>query len=94
MLESTLNMSNVYLVDRPFGDNAIALAKDDLDAKVILVADGVHLDTSALNKALVKIYAIRQDVQKREVVLPGYVQIIDYGQFADLIIENKVVNFA
>jgi sulfur relay protein TusB/DsrH len=58
------------------------------------VADGVHLDISALNRAQIKVYAIRQDVSKRGVVLPGYVQVIDYGQFVDLIIENKVINFA
>jgi sulfur relay protein TusB/DsrH len=58
------------------------------------VADGVHLDISALNRAQIKVYAIRQDVSKRGVALPGYVQVIDYGQFVDLIMENKVINFA
>jgi sulfur relay protein TusB/DsrH len=70
------------------------LAKEDKEARVVLVQDGVYLDTLALQRAQVKVYAIRQDVQKRGVALPGYVQIIDYGQFADLIVEHKVINFA
>ncbi|MCL5027211.1 MAG: DsrH/TusB family sulfur relay protein [Chloroflexi bacterium] len=81
-------------MDRPFGENALALAKDDREAKVVLVQDGVYLETGMLNRAQIKVYAIRQDVQRRGVTLPGYIQIIDYGQFADLIVENKVINFA
>ncbi len=87
-------MGNLYLVDQPFGENALAMAREDKDALVVLVQDGVYLDTAALNRAQIKVYAIRQDIQSRGVTLPGYVQVIDYGQFADLIIENKVINFA
>ncbi len=87
-------MGNLYLVDQPFGENALALAREDSEALVVLVQDGVYLETAALNRAQVRVYAIRQDIARRGVALPGYVQIIDYGQFADLIVENKVINFA
>jgi sulfur relay protein TusB/DsrH len=87
-------MSNLYLIDRPYGENALALARQDRDAKVVLVADGTLLDVSALNRAQIKMYAVRQDVQIRNATLPGYVQVIDYGQFVDLINENNVINFA
>jgi sulfur relay protein TusB/DsrH len=89
-------MANLYLVDKPFGRNGLNLASLDKGAKVVLIQDGVYLDTASLRQAGVEVYAIQQDLVKRGLSdsVPSQVQVIDYGQLVDLIVENKVINFA
>jgi len=89
-------MGNLYLVDRPFGANGLALAVRDGDAIVALIQDGVYLDTAELQKAGRRVYAIQRDVERR-----GYgprlaegVKQIGFEELVDLIVANKVVNFA
>ena len=88
-------MANLYLVDKPYGENGLALAELDKDAKVALIQDGIYLDTSSVSKNGGAVYAIKTDVEKRGLSgkLPGYVKVIDYGDLVDLIVGNKVVNF-
>ena len=88
-------MANLYLLDKPYGENGLALAEIDKDAKVALLQDGVYLNTIAVNKNGAAVYAIKSDVEKRGLTgkLPGYVKVIDYGELVDLIVDNKVVNF-
>jgi len=89
-------MSNLYLIDQSIGGNALALAAGDSDAVVVLVQDGVYLDVSQLGKAGRPVYAIKRDIERRglEKRVPGEVKRIGFDDLVDLIIENKVVNFA
>ncbi|MDO8673261.1 MAG: DsrH/TusB family sulfur metabolism protein [Dehalococcoidia bacterium] len=88
-------MANLYLIDKPNGESALALAALDGDAKVVLIQDGVYLDSGDANAHGAKVYAIAKDVEKRglKARIPGFVEVIDYGQLVDLIVDNKVINF-
>lgn len=89
-------MANLYLLDKNIGQNALPIAALDKGAKVVLLQDGVYLNTQALQQVGNEVYAIGVDVQKRGLSsnLPSYVKVIDYGQLVDLIFGNKVINFA
>jgi sulfur relay protein TusB/DsrH len=89
-------MANLYLIDKKAGPEALELAKADKGAEVVLIQDGVYLDAGAVNAAGGKVYAVKRDVELRGLAgrLPGFVQQIDYGKLVDLIVANKVVNFA
>lgn len=88
-------MANVYLIDQPAGGAAVDLATRDSDAAVVLIQDGVYLDVSALKKAGRPLYAVKRDVDKRGLSnrLDG-VKAIGFDGLVDLIMANKVVNFA
>ena len=84
-------MANMYLVDKRAGSQALALAAADREASVVLLQDGVYLDTSSVKG---KLYAGKRDVELRGLGtrLPRSVKVIDYGELVDLIVANKVVN--
>jgi sulfur relay protein TusB/DsrH len=88
-------MANLYLIDRPFGRNGLALAKEDEEAQVVLIQDGVYLNTSEVNAAGRKVYAVKQDVHKRGLMdrLADFVTVIDHDELVDLIVDHKVINF-
>ncbi|MCS6862822.1 MAG: hypothetical protein NZT92_21165 [Abditibacteriales bacterium] len=88
-------MGDLYLVDRPFGENALRLAQEDAAAIVVLIQDGVYLDPRPLLDAGKTVYAVQRDVEKRGLQqrIASGVQLIDYGQLVDLIAAHKVVNF-
>lgn len=90
-------MANLYLIDKRFGQNGLNVAAgDDDDAQVVLIQDGVYLDTASLATDGKKIYAVKQDVEKRglqERISPA-TQLVDYGELVDLLLSNKVINFA
>ncbi len=83
----------VYLVDKPNESVAAAVAALDNDAKVVLIKDGAYIDPSTMPG---KIYVMGDDVEVRGLKgrLAGKAETIDYPQLVDLIVENKVVNFA
>jgi tRNA 2-thiouridine synthesizing protein B len=89
-------MANLYLIDKPFADTAVGLAQEDPDAQVVLVQDGVYLGAQPLLAAGKKVYAIGRDVERRG--LSGQIDkgvgLIDYQQLVDLLLANKVLNFA
>ncbi len=89
-------MGRLYLVDKPFGENGLNLAVRGTPATVVLIQDGVYLDTRSLRAAGLDLCAVRRDVESRGQAgrLPDFVRVIDYGQLIDLIVSNKVVNFA
>jgi sulfur relay protein TusB/DsrH len=89
-------MGNLYLVDEPFGANGLALAAQDDDAIVVLIQDGVSLDVSALSRAGRSVYAVQRDVERRGLGkrLADGVKTIGFDGLVDLIVANKVVNFA
>ena len=84
----------LYLIDKPYGENGLALAEIDNDAKIVLIQDGVYLNVERFaNKK--EIYAIENDLKKRGLLnmLPSYIKRIDYSRLVDLIVKNKVFNF-
>ncbi len=89
-------MSNLYLVDQPFGANGLALAAQDDGAVVVLIQDGVSLDVSELSKAGRSIYAVQRDVERRGIGkhLADGVKAIGFDELVDLIVAHKVANFA
>jgi len=89
-------MANLYLVDKPSGKEALALAAADRGAQVVLLQDGVYLDPEPAHRSGAQVYAVERDVQLRGLGgrLPSYVKRIDYGGLVDLIVAHKVINFA
>lgn len=85
-------MSNLYLIHNKSSAEALALAKDDREALVVLLQDGVYLDTSSFDKA--QVYALKWDVDIRGLNqrIPASVKLISYHDLVDLIVANKVVN--
>ena len=89
-------MANLYLIDQPFGGNGLALAQHDDEAIIVLIQDGVNLDTSSLGNGAKPVYAVKKDLERRglaEQAARG-VRPIDFGELVDLIVAHKVVNFA
>ncbi|MCL5962329.1 MAG: hypothetical protein M1358_23955 [Chloroflexi bacterium] len=86
-------MANLYLIDLPFGQNGLELARLDSEAKIVLIQDGVYLGTQDFGSR--QVYAVKKDVEKRGVAgrLPQNATVIDYGELVDLIVDNKVINF-
>jgi len=89
-------MANVYLVDKKFGDNSLRIAEQDKNAEIVLIQDGVYLDVKEIENSGNKVYAVKADVEKRgyNEMLSKNIELIDYGKLVDLILANKVVNFA
>jgi sulfur relay protein TusB/DsrH len=89
-------VGNLYLIDQPFGGNALALAARDDEAIVVLIHDGVYLDASAPGKAGRPLYAVKRDVERRGLSkrLANGVKTIGFDELVDLIVAHKVVNFA
>jgi sulfur relay protein TusB/DsrH len=89
-------MANVYLIDKKFGNNSLRIAEQDKDAEIVLVQDGIYLDVKKIENSGNKVYAIKDDVEKRGYteILSKNIELIDYGKLVDLILANKVVNFA
>ena len=85
-------MANLYLIDKPAAEQAFELAKADKNAKVVLIQDGVYLDS----KGLKEVYAVKRDIDLRGLGtrVPASVKRIGYDELVDLIVANKVINFA
>lgn len=85
----------LYILDKELGANGIALAGQDTGAKVMLIQDGVYLDLGPL-EGKSEVFAIKDDVDKRGLSgkLPQWVKLIGYGEAIDLIVAQKVINFA
>jgi len=89
-------MANLYLIDRPFGENGLNLALGDPDAIVVLVQNGVYLDPTPVLKAGRTVVAVKDDMEKRGLGarVADTVRRIEYGELVDLILAHKVINFA
>lgn len=89
-------MANLYLINKPYGENGLKIAGLDKDAMVVLLQDGVYLDARQFLGSKTKVYALKDDVQKRGLAyrFPANVEFINYNTLVDLIVENKVINFA
>ncbi len=88
----------LYLIDLPYGKNGANLAVKGAktgDSKIVLIQNGVYLDSlNEIKDAGVKIMAVKSDVKDRGLSLPDYVKLVDYGELVDLVLEDKVANFA
>lgn len=85
----------LYLLgDKVTGVQGLKYAQMDAEAIVVLIKDGVYLDIAPVQDK--KIYAMDEDVKKRgmEHRLKDQAEIIGYEQLVDLVLENKVANFA
>jgi len=84
----------LYLLgDKMLGAVGLQYAQMDADAVVVLIKDGVYLDTRTVQDK--KIYAIDEDVKRRgmEGRLKDKAEIVGYDKLVDLVLENKVANF-
>lgn len=84
----------LYLIgDKIIGQVGLSHAQLDPDAIVVLIKDGVFLDTKEIKGK--KIYAIDEDVKRRGLGerIKGKAEIIGYDKLVDLVVENKVANF-
>ncbi len=79
--------------DTILGPVALKHAQMDDDAILVLIKDGVYLDTQAV--ADKKIFAIDEDIKRRGLQgrIEGKAEIIGYDRLVDLIVENKVANY-
>jgi sulfur relay protein TusB/DsrH len=89
-------MANVYLIDKKFGNNSLRIAEQDKNAEIVLIQDGIYLDVKKNEDSGNKVYAVKDDVEKRgyNELLSKNIELIDYGKLVDIILANKVVNFA
>lgn len=89
-------MGNLYLIDKPFGENGLRLAALDPQSQVVLIQDGVYVDPSEILAAGRPVLALEADVRRRGLAhrLPAGVKQLDYAGLVELIFEHKVVNFA
>jgi sulfur relay protein TusB/DsrH len=84
----------LYLLgDTTIGPVGLNHAEKDADAIIVLIKDGVFLNTQAVQGK--KIYAIDEDVKRRGMGdrLKDKAKIIGYDKLVDLIMENKVANY-
>jgi sulfur relay protein TusB/DsrH len=89
-------MANLYLIDRPYGENGLALARIDPDARIVLLQDGVYFHSRFEPGGDLPVYAVHDDLTVRglDPLVPDHVRRIGYLELVDLIVENKVINFA
>ncbi len=85
----------LYLLgDKVTGAQGLKYAQMDAEAIVVLIKDGVYLELASVQGK--KIYAMHDDVKIRgmEERLKGRTEIIGYEELVDLLLANKVANFA
>ena len=89
-------MANLYLINKGYGENGLKLARLDANAQIVLIQDGVYIDVRRFVGSKVKVYVVRNDVEKRGLVdrVHEDMELIDYDRLVDLIVQNKVINFA
>lgn len=83
----------IYLVDEPFADTALAYAREDPCAKVVLLQDAVYLTRKKILHG--DIYVIEDDVVRRGLrdSISTRVRVIRYADLVDMMETEKVANF-
>ncbi len=79
----------LYLVDKPLADAGLRAARDDPDATVVLLQDGVLLEPELDAPT----YAVADDAAVRGVDLPDGVEAVDYDGLLDLVFDQEVKSF-
>ena len=84
----------LYILDKPYCENGIPYAQLDEEAKVLLLHDGIYIDLERL--AGKEIYVVEEEAAMRGMAksLPESIKKIDYSGVIDLILDNRVINFA
>ncbi|MCE1246091.1 MAG: DsrH/TusB family sulfur relay protein [Firmicutes bacterium] len=83
----------LYLLDGRYTKLGLDLAKNDPNAKVVLIQDGVYADISSLADTR-EVYFIKDDLAKRGMELPHPgAKVISYPDLIDLIEQEKIYNF-
>ncbi len=79
--------------EKYLGQVAMHYAQMDPEAIVVLIKDGVYLDTTPLKGK--KIFAIDEDVKRRGLAdrIKARAEIIGYDALVDLVVKHKVANF-
>ncbi|MEE8431996.1 MAG: DsrH/TusB family sulfur metabolism protein [Candidatus Desulfatibia sp.] len=85
----------LYLIDIHHRKIGFEYAKMDPEAKVVLIQDGVFT-TAAELPDVPEVFAVKEDVERRAIAkrLGDKVKLIDYDELVDLLMSNKVINFA
>jgi tRNA 2-thiouridine synthesizing protein B len=79
----------LYLVDKPLADAGFRAARDDPDATVVLLQDGVLLEP-ALDAPT---YAIRRDAEVRGADLADDIEPLSYDGLVELLFDHEVASF-
>lgn len=84
----------LYIINKELSEAAGKIISTDKEAKALLIQDGVFANLSEL--PAVGIYALLSDVKKRgmEDILQGKVKFVSEEETVDLIVSEKVYNFA
>jgi hypothetical protein len=84
----------LYIFDAPYHKNGMPYALKDSEAKILLLHDALYIDGALL--ADKEVYVLTPEVEQRglSTIIPGSFKKIDYGEAIDLIMANKVINFA
>jgi sulfur relay protein TusB/DsrH len=84
----------LYIFDAPYFKNGIPYSLMDKEAKILLLHDALYMDLGPLSER--EIYVLKDEVEPRglSAVLPESVKRIDYGEAIDIIMANRVINFA
>jgi len=83
----------VYLADEPYLDVALAYAKMDGTARLVLLQDAVY--AALTGKVQGEAYAIENDVSRRGLKgrMSSSVKVIGYSDLVQMMEEERVVNF-
>ena len=79
----------LYLVDRPLAAAGFRAARDDPEARVVLLQDGVLCEPDLD----LPTYAVERDARVRGVELGPEVEAIDYDELVELVFEEGVRSF-
>ncbi|MDZ7700629.1 MAG: hypothetical protein U5J98_00400 [Halobacteriales archaeon] len=79
----------LYLIDKRLADAGLRAAREDPDARIALVQDGVLLDPDLD----VPTVAVRSDAEVRGVDLPDGVEPVEYDELVALLFEHEVASF-
>tara|TARA_B100000959_G_C14907239_1_gene593526 strand:- start:840 stop:1100 length:261 start_codon:yes stop_codon:yes gene_type:complete len=85
----------LFMIDAHFKKIGLEYAKMDPEAKIVLIQDGVYTLPDELPDGA-EIYAVKEDVERRAISkrIGDDVRLIDYNELVDLLMDNKVINFA
>ena len=76
----------IYLIGKKRADAMLAIARQDPEAKVVLMHEGIYAATPGLRD----VYALKADVERAGV--KPIATVIDDAALMKLILENKVVS--
>lgn len=83
----------IYLVDKKHAKLAFELAQKDDSAKIILIQDGIYVDSESISKKR-EVFYIGSDMADRGIEkFPESAKKISYDELIDLMENEKIYNF-